>query len=253
MWRHRRSRRRRASAAVEFIVLLPVYLLIIFAMMYVGELSVFEGRTHYAGEYAMDTGGDQSEERAVRGTVTDLLYPNKVGELELTEAAPAESDMPLNGEVAEMFDEMCQAVYSTTASGRYVFDGSGLRFVVTTHQSKRLSQDGRYVAKYRLREDNIPALYTELAQGWAHRNRVDLNYAYSPDYIQIGKWPLEEVELPTTYQSAVRGTKRREVAVPPAGMNHAIDTLTGNPSMSRAGRLPHYPEFSGDEAFWEPN
>lgn len=243
----------RASAVVELLILLPVFLLIIFAMMYVGELSIFKERSHFGGQYAMDAQGDQSEARAVRGAVSEEFYPNRTGELTVAEVAAESEDIPEAGEIRAMFDEMSQPVYSVRATGRYVFSGGRLRFVVRTHQSKRLSADGRYAATYSLRDDNVPELCTELAQGWAVRNRVELTYSYSPDYLRIGKWPLEAADLSTKFQSVVRGEKKREVTNPPGGMDHQVDTLTGNSRMPRSGQLPDCPDFGGDEAFWEPD
>ncbi len=249
----RTATRRRASAVVELVVLLPVFLLIIFAMMYVGELALYKERTHFGGEYAMDARGDQSEDRAVRGTVTDQFYPSLIGQLALIERSPDPPEIPEPGEIQDLFEEMTQPVYSTYATGRYVFSGGQLRFIVDTHQSQKLSRDGKYVTKYGLKDDNIPELTTELLQGWAERHRVELTYSYAPDYISIGRWPLDAVDLSTAFQSVVRTDKTREVTGAPPGMTHQIDTVTGNAHMPSSDQLPHYPDFGGDEPFWEPN
>jgi len=247
------SKRTRASAVVELVILLPVFLLIIYAMMYVGELSLYKQRTHFGGEYAMDASGDQSEDRAVRGTVTDQFYAGSIGKLALIERAADPPEIPQPGEIQDLFDEMTQPIYSTYATGRYVFSGGQLRFIVDTHQSQKLSRDGKYVMKYGLKDDNIPELTTELLQAWAERHRVELTYSYAPDYISIGRWPLEAVDLSTALQSVVRTDKTREVTGAPPGMTHQIDTVTGNHLMPSSGELPNYPDFSGDEPFWEPN
>jgi len=244
---------RLATAAVEFLVLLPVMVLMLFGMMYVGELTVFKERTHFGGQYAMDAKGNQSESQSVRGTITDLLYSNLVGKLAVSERAATSAQIPEPGEIPDMFEEMCRPVNAVRATGRYVFTGGKLKFVVTTRESDELSPEGKYINRYALREDNIPELTTEMLQGWAERNRVDLAYDYEPYYISIGKWPLEAVGLATGFQSAVRAGKTREVTDPPSGMSHTIETVTANPQMSDAGQLPDYPDFGGDEQFWEPN
>ena len=245
--------RPRGSAAVELVILLPVMLLIIFAMMYVGWLSLHKERMHFGGQYAMDAKGDQSEPGAVRGDVTDQFYPGAEGELTVTESLANPANIPETGEVREMFDEMCQVVYSTVATGQYIFSGNSLRFVVTTRTSRTLSSDGRYVQDYHLLDDHIPELTTEHLQGWAERNRVEMLHAYRPSYIDVGRWPLDEVELSTEFQSVIRANKKREVTDPPGGSDHRIDALTGHAHMRNSGELPHYPEFSGDEPFWRPN
>jgi hypothetical protein len=245
--------RRRGSAAVELIILLPVCLLILLAMMYVGELSVFETQTHVGAGYAMVEPGDQSELGALRGTISEMLYPNQVGELTVAEYSPDPADTPEPGEIRDVFDEMSTPLYSTYAVGRYVFENGQLRFVVSTHQSEGLSKDGKYVASYNLRDDHIPELSTDLLQGWVIRNQVDMTYTYSPDYISIGRWPLEPVDLTNTLMSDVRADKKREVADPPPGMKHQIDAVTESGNMADSGQLPHYPDFWGDQAFWEPN
>ncbi len=244
---------RRGSATVELLVILPVLLLVTFAMMYVGELSVFKARTHYGAEFAMHTAGDQSEEAAIRGVVTEQFYENRIGELTVTERAAQPPDFPAAGELRELFDEMSQITTSVHAIGRYVFDGGGLRFVVTTSESQSMSKEGQYIAAYELRDDNIPELCTDLVQGWQERNLVELAYSYSPGYIRIGQWPLDPVELSTQFQSTVRGGVDREVTNPPAGMNHVIEAVTTDTNVSDPGQPRGYPDFSGDEAFWEPN
>ena len=247
------SSRSRGSAAVELVILLPVMLLIIFAMMYLGNLSLRKGRMHYGSEYAMDLDGDQSEAGAIRGDVTEAFYPSRQGELTVTEAAANPAEIPENGELRDMFEEMCEIIYSTVATGQYVFSGGQLRFVITTRTSRTLSSDGRYVQDHGLLDDHIPEMTTEQLQDWAERHRVEMTHAYHPDYIDTGRWPLDEVEMSTEYQSTVRAGKRREVTGPPAGDNHQIDSVTGQTDMLGSGKLPHYPDFSGDEPFWQPN
>lgn len=244
---------RRGSATVELLVILPVLLLVIFAMMYVGELSIFKARTHYGCQYAMDARGDQSEEAAVRGVVTEKFYDNRIGELTVIERATQPPEFPADGELRELFDDMSQITTSVHAIGRYVFDGGGLRFVVTTSESQSMSKEGQYIAAYELRDHNIPELCTDLVQGWQLQNLVQLTYSYSPGYIRIGQWPLDPVELSTQFQSAVRGDVDREVANPPSGLKHVIETVTTDMKMADPGRPQGYPDFSGDEAFWEPN
>jgi len=245
--------RSRGTAAVELVILLPVILLIILAMMYLGRLSLHKERMHFGGEYAMDAKGDQSEPGAVRGDVTDQFYPSTEGELTVTENLADPAEIPETGEVREMFDEMCQIVHSTVATGQYVFAGGQLQFVVTTHTSETLSSDGQYIERYHLLDNHIPELATGELQYWAERSRVEMQHAYRPDYINIGRWPLDEVELSTEFQSAIRAKKKREVADPPGGSSHWIDAVTGHADMTSSGELPHYPEFSGDEPFWRPN
>ena len=246
--------RNRATATVELLFLLPVILLIVIALMYAGHLTLYRGRAHYGSEYAMNTEGNQSEQGAVRGTVSDLLYPSLVGELTLDEVPADSPDVPEPGELSEMFDEMSKPIYSTYAVGRYVFGSDGqLRFEVSTHQSQRLSKDGQYVANHGLRDNNIPELCTDELQGWISRQRVDVIYAYDPPYIHVGSLPLDAIQVETRHQSVVREQTSREVTDPPAGMNHQVDAVTGSPNMSQSGQLPHYPDFGGDEPFWEPN
>lgn len=243
----------RGSATVELLVILPVLLLVIFAMMYVGELSIFKARTHYGGQYAMDASGDQSEEAAVRGVVTEKFYDNRIGELTVVERPSQPDGFPADGELRELFDDMSRITTSVHAIGRYVLDGGELRFVVTTNESQSMSREGRYIAAYELRDRNIPELCTDLVQGWQHQHLVQLTYFYSPGYIRIGQWPLDPVELSAQFQSAVRGDVAREVADPPAGLNHVIEAVTTDMRMPNPGRPRGYPDFSGDEAFWEPN
>lgn len=249
----RRAPHSRGSAIVELLIILPVLLLIIFAMWYLGELSLFRQRTHFGGEYALDARGDQSEAGALRGPVSDQFYPERLGELTVVEQPPQPPEIPETGEIRDMIDEMCQPIYSTYAVGRYVFSGGQLTFQVQTHQSQALSADGQYANKYHLLDDNIPEMTTELAQNWAERNRVDLTYSYKPEYMQVGDWALDTPDLATTLQAVVRATKNREVRNPPTGMLHQIDAVTGSRNMTSPGRLTDYPQFRGDESFWDPN
>ncbi len=240
----------RGSAVVELLIILPILLLIIFAMLYIGELILYKGRMNFGGEYAMDAPGDQSEQPARRGIISDQFYTNPVGELTVIEQAPEFADFPESGELREMFDLMSEIIYSTVATGRYVFSGGQLQFVVQTRQSRRLSRDGQYVERYGLRNDNIPELATDLVQDWQLRNRVDMTYSYNPDYIRVGQYPLEAIDFSSAFQSTIRTEEQREVTNPPAGMKHQIDAVTGSNNMRSAGRLPHYPDFSGDQPFW---
>jgi hypothetical protein len=201
----------------------------------------------------MHAEGDQSEEGPIRGTLSEEFYPSPDGELTAVERPAEPPEMPVAGEIRDMFDEMSEPIYSTYATGRYVFSGGQLRFVVSTHQSRRLSAHGRYVARYDLRQANIPELCTTMLGGWIERHRAELEYAYAPDYIRVGRWPLDAVELPNTLQSMVRLDAHREPDVAPPGTDHPIDQLTADPDMSDSDRLPHYPDYSGDESFWEPN
>ncbi|MFW6158338.1 MAG: TadE family protein, partial [Planctomycetota bacterium] len=191
---------RRGSAAVEFLILFPVLLLVIIAMLYLGDLSQFLLHTHFGADYAMHAAGDQSEAKADRGTITSLLFPNPIGALTVAERPLPDGDLPRAGELRDMFDEMSEPIYSVRATGRYVLQDGQLRFIVHTHQDEALSAEGRYVQRYGLRDDQIPELTTGLTQGWAHRQRVDLDYAYEPDYIRVGKWPLEAVDLSARFE-----------------------------------------------------
>ncbi len=228
-------------------------LLIIFAMMYLGWLSLHKERMHFGGEYAMDASGDQSEAGPARGTVTEQFYADTDGDLALTESAASPADVPEPGEVREMFEDMSEIIYSTVATGQYKLVGDEIQFVVTTRSSRGLSADGQYVQAHRLLDDHIPELTTEELQDWIERHRVEMTHLYHPDYIDIEEWALDEVELNTQFQSMVRDTKRREVTNPAGGDSHQIDTLTGHTQMRSSGELPHYPNFGGDEQFWEPN
>jgi len=248
-----RPKSTRATSVVELLVLLPVLLLVLFAMLYVGQLSLYKERTHFGGEYAIDATGDQSENAADQGTVTQLLYPSPVGELTVVEQPAQPAEIPVTGEIREMLDEMCQPIYSTTASGHYVFSGGQLRFVVTTHQDQHLTADGQYVTANRLRDDNVPELCSDLLQAWIERNRVDLTYTYTPDYIRLGRWALDVVDLTTRLQSVVRTDAKREVRNPPAGMKHQIEAVTTGNYMKSPGHVPDYPDFGGDERFWKSN
>lgn len=247
---HNRSR---GSAAVEFLIIFPVLLLIIIGMMFLGDLGHYLLHTHFGSDYAIHTYEDQSEDAAFRGTITELLFPTRAGHLTVEETRPANSEIPQSGEIRQMFDEMVEPLYSTRAVGRYVLEDGQLRFVVDTHQSERLSAEGRYIRQHSLQEDQIPRLTTDILQGWAHRSRVDLRHTYTPEYIRMGRWTLEPVALRTRLESAVRNNAMQREVTPPPGMNHAIEQLTSYYLMPNSGRMPHFPHFGGDAAFWEPN
>jgi hypothetical protein len=241
-------RRRRGSAVVELVVMLPVFLLILVGMMYLGEMSLFRQRTEYGGEYAVDAPGDQSEAAAARGPVSEQFYPSPIGELTVTEQQLA--DVPEEGEIREAFEDMIEPTTTHSASGRYVIGPDGkLRFVVTTHSHTRRF---RHVPP-ELFDDHVPELVTDVESGWAHRRRADLVYSYDPDYLRMGDWNLDPVEVKTQVQAVTRGEKKREVAVPEPGQNHPIDAITDHRLMRDHGRVPHYPDFHGDQAFWQPN
>lgn len=248
-----RKKLNRGSSIVEMLVLMPVILLVLLAMYYLGELTVFKGRTHFAGMYAMDEAGSQNELGAERGTLSTTFYPRNVGELTATEYAPAESEIPGPGEIDDIFDFMTTPVYSTYATGRYVMSGGRLQFVVETSQSSRLSRDGNYVNAYGLNSSNVPQLAYNTMVDWQVRNRIDLLFHYAPAYVQVGKYPLDPLDITTSFQSTIRGIRDREVTNPTGGMSHQIETVTDDQDMVNPGTLQHYPDFSGDEPFWEPN
>lgn len=242
------SHRTRASAVVELLILLPVVLLILIALMYFGQASLFRGRLNFAAEYAMDTPGDQSETPDAPETVSQIFYPTPVGKLTVTEYAPDPSECPTTGELRQMFEDMVQPIYSTYAVGRYVLANGQLQFVVSTHQSSYLSQDGQFVLSAGLLNGNIPELTQQEMQDWQVRNRVEMTYSFKPEYVSIGRWALEPEDLTLEYQSTVRTDKVREAAQLKLD---DVDALTGNPNMTDRGQLPRAnPLYSTAMRFW---
>lgn len=245
--------RRRGAAMVEFLVLLLPLMLVVFGMAYIGQLGILRGRENFAGQLAMDTPGDQSERPGGNGTVRTTLYPETDGDLTVVEGAPSPSIIPGNNEIREMFDEMTEPVYSTYATGSYQLVGDHIEFVVQTHQSSRLSRDGHYVQSYRLQDNFIPEMASDLSVGWVRRNRVETTYQYHPAYLSMKELEFQTVDMKTVYQSTVRDERQRSVTNVGAGLHHPIEEVTGGRYMPNPGVLPHYPDFSGDQDFWESN
>jgi hypothetical protein len=231
--------------------MLPVFLLIIVAMMYLGQMSLYRLRTELGGGYAVEASGDQSEAGAARGEISDQLYPSPVGQLTVSEQQL--EDIPDAGEMRVAFEDMVEPTTTQSASGRYVIDPvtGQLRFEISTHTNTRRFRN----VPTELFDDNVPELATHELSGWAHRRRASLTYSYDPDYLRIGKeeWRLDAIEVKSQVQSVARGDKQREVTSGAPGVNHPIDEITDHSLMRNNGRAPHFPDFGGDQAFWEPN
>ena len=80
-----RTTNRRASATVEFIILLPVYLLIFLGIWYLAQVSFLRERSLEANRVAGSRQGDQSEDEDGRGEISRMLFDRSAGSLTLRE------------------------------------------------------------------------------------------------------------------------------------------------------------------------
>ena len=240
------NRNCRGNSLVELALLVPIYVLIISGALLFGEMGLVMMQSHEVNEFAAFQPGDQSEAAGLADSgilKASFLTPYE-GELDLREGAVG--DVPSLGEVDDLFEEMMQEQYSTTARGRYTFEGGRLTFKISTSTNSWRLQDAKYVERYDLLRDNIPELVTETLNNYMDRDRVQTSYNFIPKYLTWSKFELEGARLSTEYQTARRLSRLREVQ-PASTPVQRLAPLLG------VGGIPHFPDSDATLPFWRPN
>jgi len=225
-----RRKENQANALVELVILLPLYVLILLGLIYIGDLSGIRTRLQPAVE--------QAAARTETVTAADVekemfsLYPE--GELTLLEKQGKQS-FPPPGEMRRIIDYLADPPERPWASGSWEFRNGRLVPVIHTGMWRRAAE----LEKKHL-EEMKPELIESTLQDYMNEVEARAHFSYDAGYIRIGPVELSRMgELDAEHRAFARGDRERRVAG--GGYNHPIEELLAE--MGAGQPLPDYPDF----------
>ncbi len=262
--RHASRVRRRGAMAAELAVLTAfVYVPLIFGSIYVGWLATGRQRVHEANHYSIWAEGDQSEDYPTVGEVHNVAFREFPGQVRVSEADPADADVPMPGELRDLFEEFTRPIHyrNVSAHGSFYLDGSTVRYreTIRVDEGYRVRPEGQLVEAWDLLDDQIPERLTTLLVDYMHRRQARSNYlhigSHDRDKVVAGDRDVAgwNLEIPNDARAtrdewnpaaAVRWTKRREARdqMPP-----------GARERSQVGINNNLPGIDPDDYdFWHP-
>lgn len=212
-------RKNSGNALAEIAILMPLYVLFILGIMYIGDLTGIRTLLHPVAEEAAnhpDAGVLDLERRIT------AAYPE--GNLEVR--------MPETGEeypTAEQLDRFTQSHTSYSAHGTYVLRNGQLEEVVSVRRRVRPPMLG---------EDLLPVL-EELWNGRLYHLTATAEFSYEPEYLKPAGIPLLGRSFEASHTTLTRVGAARNVESD--GTSHPIDEII---LLLENGRpLQHYPDF----------
>jgi len=257
----RRRRRRRGAVAAEMALLVFfVYVPLTIGALHVAWLATGRQRVHEVNHYSLFAHGDQSEALAERGAMEREFFREFTGSTEVNERDTDEPDVPMDGELRDMWEEFRKPIYykNVSAHGSFHLVGNTVVYRETTRVDEgfRVRPEGQCVDKWNLLADNIPERVTALFQEYMIRREAHSYYQHhwihdQDETIQGGggvrgwniRVPTSEVSEFWTPQCAIRYLEQRESRdpMPPASDQRAI---IGTPST--------FPDSEPSYDYWHP-
>jgi len=240
------------TAVLELALLLPVYVLLSFAILYLGYTGLILQEGVELAHYASMHGDDQSED------VDEFFYDSGYeGDCELSD----------NTETGDVFDGENHTsgndefdIHDILVELSYTFWGGftlkGGKLVYETDGGKNWR--GERIDRFLMMEENDVTAW--MLNDWVHRSDAEVTYVYSPYFIPaVNQEDLltkeidenkEWIDLTIKTQGAcmIRGDKERPLGEDLSGEN--IYELTDQFSTGSGNRLPGYSDFGDSKTHW---
>jgi hypothetical protein len=239
------EKRLAGNAMVEFVILLPLYLLLLLGVVYLGQVAFFQERSLEANRLATLMPGNQSESPRVRGVVAQSLFEPGVGQLTLTEI---NQELPTWVDVERILYPPPRPVVtvatSATATGYTDIDLDSLQDdLETVIQGQPVSPPPPPPPPSPpYRDIRLINVLHDLMRNWVQRTSSQSQYRYEPKYLSLEHVRLPPAEPSAQHRVVSRTGSAREVRGPrgenlsPGLVNQLLD-----------GRAPvtGFPYFSG--------
>jgi len=227
------------NALAELVLLLPLYVLILLGMLFIGDLTGIRTKLQPTAEQSAVRPGGVSA--SVLQQQEFSLYAG--GTLEIEKDEPEE--YPPAGELARIMEYLADPPATVRAHGYWEFQNGRLVPVVSVSTYHRNAE----LTDWHL-DDNEPYLLEETLRGYMHETSARARFSYYPDYIRVYPFELYKSrtgggdenfpgELEAEHRAFARGTLERSVEA--SGRNHPIDGIIE--MMPEGGPMPDYPNF----------
>ena len=255
-----RRRRRGAVAAEMALLVFFVYVPLVIGALHIAWLSAGRQRVHEANHFAIFAHDDQSETLATRGDMTREFFAEFTGNVEVNERDTDEPDVPMDGELREMWEAFRVPIHYRNVSAHGSFSLQGNRVVysesVNIDEGFRVRPEGQCVDKWNLLADNIPENVTALLQDYMVRREAfsfyQHHWIHDEDEVVRGgggvagltlQVPVNEQAEYWTPKSAIRFFEVRQArdSNPPALSQRAIIGTPGS-----------FPGAEPSNDFWHP-
>jgi len=240
------TRRTRGNALAELVILLPIYVLVILGLLYVGDLTGIR--------LALQPGAEQA---AALPTTTEaeleqqsFVPYNPAGNLTITRDSNALSPAP--GLVPELIEQMVTPDSKPEASVSWRLVNGKLVPILHTgsdRQSAELDPVHMTDDEPELIEDTLLGEGRgDAFAGFAAQVTAVLDYEYDPGYVRVGPVDLESQTPGARHTSLVRGKMQRELDP------HASNGLSTDKLIRRMPDAASFPGFRVyDETLWLPD
>ncbi|HUS59421.1 MAG TPA: hypothetical protein VM141_12285 [Planctomycetota bacterium] len=228
----------RGNALAELVILLPIYVLVIFGLIYLSDLTGIRTLLHPAVE----------QTAARPGTASAVAMERRIFSLyrgSLTLEEEAQQDFPTAGELRRMLEYLNDPPSVPWAQGSWQFVNGQLVPVVSTGSSSR----PREIGDEQLDDDEAELLELTLT-GYQFETGARAQFSYNPANTRVGPVDFGRQELEARHRVFVRGELERSVEGD--GQGHPIEGLV---QMMRNGqKLQDYPDFSRyRRELWTPD
>jgi len=241
-----RLKRNRGNALAELVILVPIYMLVILGLLYIGDLTGIR--------LNLQPGAEQAA--ALPATTESALEQqsfvpyNHAGNLTITRDSNALSPTP--GLVTELIEQMVTPDSKPEASVTWeLVNGELIPILHKGSDTQPTELDPVHMT------DDEPALIEDTLlgegrgdpfAGFAAQVTAVLDYEYGPGYIRVGPVDLEGQTPGARHTSLVRGSMQRDLD-PNAGAGLSTEKLIR--------RMPDPASFPGfgvyDESLWLPD
>ncbi|MBI2195299.1 MAG: pilus assembly protein [Planctomycetes bacterium] len=236
---------------VEFAILLPVYLILLLGILYLGRIGDFRERSLEANRLATLLPGDQSEGAygvGGGGPISSKVFMPNPGKLKLVEKR---SDFPDPMELANIFYPTAVVVppppppSPVGATGHADIDLDALLDDIEAVIDVGSNSPSPVVPPPPPAPDPrlVPLLQAAL-QGWVQRSTSHSEYRYNPGYLSLNYLKFDPVTPVGDHQTMSRTENIREVrdsdgaSLSPDLLNQFQDGRAPLPGFPRFGNLP---------------
>ncbi|MFH1023432.1 MAG: TadE family protein [Planctomycetota bacterium] len=222
------------SAAVEFAILLPVYVLCAMGLIHLGGLSIARTDATRAVILASWMPGIQTEGDLPANYLTEHggnVYPASKGSVTKFLDTETGEDVYTAHDVEENLDEIAREPV-----GRYVFEDGVIKYVIDTDN---LGPYGKYILDNNLKQYADPV--AEIMNGWMKRGDAQAEYTFRAPLAG-----LDAVTVTGATKSVIRGSEERG--------HHPSDGVTDfNTTVVKDLIGQDLPGFGNTQKFWIPN